>query len=254
MGKVVAVIQARIGSTRLPKKVLKKIVGKPMLWHVVNRVKKAKLADEVVLATTFKEEDKPLLELARKSGVKSFAGSEEDVLDRYFQATTKFGADVIVRVTADCPLIDPEVVDKVIKRFSDGGFDYVSNIVKPTYPDGLDVEVFSYNALKAAWGGAKRSSEREHVTAYIRSHPEMFKIGSVEYEKNLSEMRWTVDTEKDLKFVREVYKRLYKKGGVFLMKDVLKLLEKQPKLAEINRGIARNEGYLKSLREDRVIR
>jgi len=254
MGKVVAIIQARVGSTRLPKKVLKKIVGRPMLWHVIDREKESKLVNEIVLATTSRDEDKPLLELARKSGVKSFAGSEEDVLDRYFQAATKFGADVIVRVTADCPLIDPRIVDKVIKHFSGSGFDYVSNTLKPTYPDGLDVEVFSYDALKKAWENAKRSSEREHVTAYIRNHPETFKIGNVEHEKDLSEMRWTVDTDKDLKFVREIYKRLYKKGRIFLMRDILTLLEKQPELAGINKGIARNEGYLKSLREDRLVR
>lgn len=254
MGKVVAVIQARIGSTRLPKKVLKKIVGKPMLWHVIDRVKKAKLVDEVVLATTLREEDKPLLGLAGESGVKSFPGSEEDVLDRYFQAATKFRADVIVRVTADCPLIDPRIVDKVIKRFLGDDFDYVSNTLKLTYPDGLDVEVFSRDALKKAWGEAKMASEREHVTPYIRKHPELFKIGVVEHEKDLSSMRWCVDTERDLKFVREVYRRLYKKGRIFLMKDVLELLKKHPELAEINKGIERNEGYAKSLREDRLVR
>jgi len=255
MGKVVAIIQARVGSTRLPKKVLKKIAGKPMLWHVIDRVKKAKLVDEVVLATTTKEEDKPLLKLAKESGVKSYAGSEDDVLDRYFRAAVEFGADVIVRVTADCPLIDPEIVDKVIKYFLDGSFDYVSNVrIKPTYPNGLDVGVFSFDALEKAWKEAKKLSEREHVTPYIWNHPEMFKLGNVGHEKDLSEMRWTVDTDKDLKFVREVYKRLYKKGRIFLMKDVLKLLEKQSELAEINKGIARDAGYLKSLREDRLVR
>lgn len=253
MGKVVAIIQARAGSTRLPRKVQKEIVGKPMLWHVIARVKRAKLVDEMILATTLKKEDKTLLKLAEESGVKSYAGSENDVLDRYFQAATKFGADVIVRITADCPLIDPGVVDKVIKHFFDGGFDYVSNTVKLSYPDGLDVEVFSYSALKRAWEGARRSSEREHVTSYMRNHPEMFKIGNVECEKDLSGMRWTVDTELDLKFVKEIYKGLYKEGKIFLMKDVLNLLKKHPKLAEINKGIPRDEGYLKSLREDRVI-
>lgn len=254
MSKVVAIVQARAGSTRLPQKVLKSIAGEPMLWHVIDRLKKSKLVDEIVLATTIKEGDRPLLRIAEKSGIKGFAGSEEDVLDRYFRAATESRADVVVRITADCPLVDPEIVDAMIKRFSDGGFDYVSNIVKPTYPDGLDVEVFSYDALKRVWEGAKRSSEREHVTTYIRNHPKVFKIGNVEHEKDLSEMRWTVDTNKDLKFVREVYKRLYKKGRIFLMRDVLKLLEKQPHLIEINKGIARDEGYLKSLREDRIIK
>jgi len=254
MGKVAAIIQARVGSTRLPRKVLKKIVGKPMLWHVIERVKKARLIDEVVLATTTKKEDKVLLELAKRSGTKSYAGSEEDVLDRYFQAATRFGADSVVRVTSDCPLIDPEVVDKVVRYFFDGGFDYVSNTVKLSYPDGLDVEVLSFRVLKEAWDKARLSSEREHVTSYLKNHPEIFKIGSVENEEDLSHMRWTVDEERDLKFVREVYKRLYREGEVFYMRDVLDLLRKHPKLMEINKGIARDEGYLKSSREDRPVR
>jgi spore coat polysaccharide biosynthesis protein SpsF len=254
MDKIVAIIQARVGSTRLPRKVLKNIVGKPMLWHVIDRVKRATLVDEIVLAATRKEEDKPLLKLAKESGVNSYEGSENDVLDRYFQAATKFGADAIVRITADCPLIDPEVVDKVVKIFLDGGFDYISNTAKLSYPDGLDVEVFSCDTLESAWKDSRKLSEREHVTPYIRKHPKMFRIGGVEYERNLSHMQWSVDTDRDLKFVREVYKRLYKKGRIFFMRDVLKLLKKHPELTEINKGVARNAGYAKSLREDRLVR
>lgn len=254
VGKVVAIIQARVGSTRLPRKVQKSIAGRPMLWHVIERVKRAKLVDEVVLATTSKEEDKPLLDLVKESGIKGYAGSDEDVLDRYFQAATQFGADVIVRITADCPLIDPEIIDKVVKHFLDGDFDYVTNTLKPTYPDGLDVEVFSYEALRKAWGEARMASEREHVTPYIRKHPELFRFRNVEHEKDFSSMRWCVDTEKDLEFVREIYKRLYGKGKIFGMREVLNLLEKHPELMEINKGIARNEGYAKSLREDSVVR
>ncbi|MFB0500160.1 MAG: cytidylyltransferase domain-containing protein [Candidatus Hadarchaeaceae archaeon] len=253
MSKIVAIIQARTGSTRLPKKVLEKIAGKPMLWHVIDRVKNTKLVNEVVLATTSEEEDNPLLKLAEKSGVRGYVGSGDDVLDRYFQAATKFDADVIVRITADCPLIDSEITDKVIKCFLEDDFDYVSNTVKLSYPDGLDVEVFSYDALKKAWKKAKKSSEREHVTPYIKNHPELFKIGSVGHERDLSHMRWCVDTERDLRFVREVYKQLYKKGEIFLMKDVLELLEKHPELMEINKGVTRNEGYFKSLKEEKPL-
>jgi len=229
------------------------IAGKPMLWHVLNRVKQSKLINEVVLATTKKEEDAPLLKIAEECGTKCSAGSEEDVLDRYFQAATKFDADIIVRVTADCPLIDPEVMDKVTSHFLKGDFDYVSNNIKPTYPTGLDLEVFSYNTLKRAWEEARWASEREHVTPYMRNQ-KMFKIGNVEHEKDLSGMRWTVDVKEDLEFVREVYKRLYKKGRIFLMGHVLKLLEEHPELMEINKGIARNEGYLKSLKNDRIVK
>lgn len=244
MNKVTAILQMRIGSTRLPKKILKNIAGKPMLWHFTNRVKKAKLIDEIIIATTTKDEDDMIVKWARSNGLKHYRGSTEDVLDRFYQTATKFKAEVIVRVTPDCPLIDPEVMDKVIKYFLDGDFDYVSNTIKRNYPDGLDTEVFSYDALKKAWKEAKMASEREHVTPYIWKHPKMFKIGSVECEEDLSHMRWCVDTERDLEFVREIYKRLYKEGKVFHMSDVLKLLKKHPELMEINKGIARDEGTL----------
>lgn len=261
MRKVVAIVQARVGSTRLPKKVLKRILGKPMLWHVINRLKKAKLIDEIVVATTQREEDELIVRLSDESGVKSFAGSEEDVLDRYYQAAKTHKADVIVRITADCPLIDPHVVDRVVKHFLDGDFDYVSNTCvepwaacKQTYPDGLDTEVFSFNVLKNAWKEAKMQSEREHVTPYIWKQPDVFKIGRVQYSKDLSHMRWSVDYEKDLRFVREVYRRLYKKGGFFNMEDVLTLLSKYPELMEINSEILINKGYFKSLEKDKMVK
>lgn len=250
--KVVLIIQARVGSTRLPGKVLKDISGKPMLWHVINRVKKAKLINQIILATTNKKEGLPLIEIASEEGIESYAGSEEDVLDRYFQAATKYKADVIVRITADCPLIDPKVMDKAIEHFMKGNFDYVTNTIKYTYPDGLDVEVFSYNALKKAWTEAKFPSEREHVTSYMRKHIEKFKIENVENDENIGHLRWTVDEEKDLEFVREVYKNLYKEGEIFYMEDVLKLLKEKPELVEINKKIIRNEGYLKSLEKDKI--
>lgn len=244
----------RIGSTRLQKKMLKSIVGKPMLWHFMNRVKKAKLIDEIIIATTTKDEDDAIVKLANDNGLKYYRGSTDDVLDRFYQTATKFKVESIVRVTPDCPLIDPEVVDKVIKYFLDGDFDYVSNIVKRTYPDGFDTEVFSYGALKKAWNKARLASEKEHVTPYIWKHPEMFRIGSVEHERDLSHMRWCVDTDRDLKFVREIYKRLHKEGRIFLMKDILELLKKHPELMEINKGIPTNVGYAKSLKEDRPAR
>lgn len=251
MKKIVAIIQARMGSTRLPGKVLKDICGKPMLWYVIERVKRAKLINEIVVATTTNVEDDEIIKIAEQCGVKTFRGSKDDVLDRYYQAAKEFEADIIVRITADCPLIDSEIIDKTVEFFLKGDFDYVSNTVKPTFPDGLDVEVFSFGALKEAWENATKLSEREHVTPYIRRNPEKFKIGSFEAEHDLSHLRWTVDREEDLRFVREVYKRIGKE--IFHMQDVLELLRKHPELAEINRGIKRNEGYEKSLREDREI-
>jgi len=254
--KIGAIIQARTGSTRLHNKVLKDVAGKSMLWHVVNRIKKSKLVDTIIIATTDLEEDKVLLKLAEKWNIDSYAGSENDVLDRYFQASIKYKLKVITRITADCPLIDPHIIDRIVEHFLSGDFDYVSNTLKPTYPDGLDTEVFSFEALKRAWKEAKHTSEREHVTPYIWKHPEKFKLGRVKYDKDLSYMRWSVDEEKDLEFVKVVYKQLYKEGKegkFFYMEDVLDFLKKHPEMMNINKMITRNEGYLKSLKEDKLM-
>lgn len=235
---VVVIIQVRMKSTRLPGKVLKNIAGKPMLVHVVERLKNAKLIDQIVIATT-KDEDKAILKFADKSRVKSFAGSEEDVLDRYYQAARKHKADVVVRITSDCPLIDSEVVDKVVAFYlrNRRRVDYVSNSLKRSYPRGLDAEVFSSGVLKRTWQEAKEPHQREHVTPYIYEHPEIFSLVNIENSEDLSYMRWTVDEERDLEFIREIYKRLYKEGKNFLMKDILALLRKEPQLMEINKNV-----------------
>ncbi len=252
--KIVAIVQARMGSTRLPGKVMREILGKRMLWHVINRLKRAKLINKTIIATTDKESDKPILKLDAEMEIDSFAGSEEDVLDRYYQAATRFSVDIIVRVTADCPLIDPNVVDKVIQRYLRGDCDYAANILRRTYPDGLDVEVFSYVALKKAWNEANWASEREHVTPYIWKNPDSFRLANVENSVHLSHLRWVVDEEADLEFVRQVYKHLYKEGQIFYMNEVLELLRKYPDLKQINQGIATNEGHARSLRKDRVVK
>jgi spore coat polysaccharide biosynthesis protein SpsF len=254
MRKIIAIIQARTGSRRLPAKVMMDIVGKPMLWHVIDRVRHAKRLDDTVIATTTREEDKKILKLVSDAGIKDYAGSEEDVLDRYYQAATIYKADIIVRITADCPLIDPNVIDKAIEFFLSGNFDYVSTSIEPTYPNGLDTEVFTFEALKRAWKEATLASEREHVTPYIWKMPQMFRIENLKNDKDLSYMRWTVDEESDLELVREIYRKLYIDGKTFYMEDVLNLLEKFPEFLDINKGIMRNEGYLKSLREDRQVK
>ena len=254
MSSIVAVVQARMHSTRLPGKVLMDIMGKPMLWHIINRMKRATRLDEIAIATTTREEDRAVIQLARGSQVGSYAGDEDDVLDRYYQAAALYKADIIVRITADCPLIDPRVVDKVVRHFLEGGFDYVSNALQLTYPDGLDTEVFSFHTLERAWKEAKWASEREHVTPYIWKNPDKFRLANVENDISLSHLRWTVDEEEDFEFVRQVYKYLYKEGEVFYMEDILSLLGKYPELKQINQGIPTNEGYAKSLREDRVLK
>jgi spore coat polysaccharide biosynthesis protein SpsF len=254
MTKIIAIVQARLESTRLPGKTMMDIMGRPMLWHVINRLKQSRRLTDIVIATTTNEKDKAIVRLARENSVKSYAGNEEDVLDRYYQAAIKFKTDVIVRLTADCPLIDPEIVDKVIEYFLSGNSDYVSNTVKPSYPDGLDTEVFSFGSLQRAWEEAKLKSEREHVTAYLWKHPELFKIGNVKNDIDLSRFRWTVDIDEDLQFVREIYQRLYIEDRIFYMEDVLKLLKQHPELLAINSSSTRNQGYAKSLSEDKMVK
>lgn len=249
--KTVAIIQARMGSTRLPNKVLADIAGQPMLYYVVTRTQQANTLDLVVVATSDKRADDSVADFCKMNGIACFRGNEDDVLDRYYQAAHSFQADLIVRITADCPLIDPDVIDQVVRFYLDGDYDYVSNVLPPTYPDGIDVEVFSFVALADAWRKARWQSEREHVTAYIHNHPELFQIGNITYKNDLSNLRWTVDEPQDLEFVRAVYNHFG--DTLFQMSDVLTLLKDKPKLMTINMGIQRDEGYEKSLREDHLI-
>ena len=251
MNRIIALIQARMSSTRLPGKILAEIAEQPMLWHVVNRVRQAEALDKVVVATSDDPSDDGVVAFCERQGIPCFRGSGDDVLDRYYQAAKWMSADVIVRITADCPLIDPDVVDDVVKCYMEGDYNYVSNTAPPTFPDGLDTEVFSFQALERAWREAKWLSEREHVTPYIRKHPEVFRTGNVAYREDLSHMRWTVDEPQDLEFVRAVYSFL--KNASFRMADVLNLFKKHSELMEINAGIGRNEGYQKSVREDGLI-
>ena len=249
---IVAIIQARTGSTRLPNKILEDINGKPLLEHVLDRVRLSRLIDKIIIATTTEDKDRVILKMARSWGIDSYTGSEEDVLDRFYQAAKMYGADTVVRITPDDPFKDPEVVDRVIGYYLEhkDGLDYVSNTIKPTYPEGLDVEVFSFDTLERAWQEAGKPSEREHATPYIWNHPELFRLANVENDENLSHLRWTLDTEADLRFTREVYARIYH-GQVFLMKDILALLHTEPELEQINQGTPRNAGYLKSLEQER---
>lgn len=249
--KVATIIQARMGSTRLPGKVMMDIEGKPVLWHVVQRVKAARKSGKVIIATTVEPDDRAIADFASAEGIPFYRGSRDDVLDRYYQAARIYRADPIVRITADCPLLDPDVIDRVVNLYLEGNYNYASNIHPPTFPDGLDTEVFSFAALEKTWHEARLRSEREHVTAYIHKHPDLFIIGNLTCKENLSAQRWTVDEDRDLKFVREVYKRLFVRGRIFYMEDILKLLREHSELSGINKGIERNEGYSKSLREDR---
>lgn len=247
--KASAIIQARIGSTRLPGKVLLRIAGKAVLEHVVERARKATSIKEVVVATTVNSEDTPIAELAGRMGAGVYRGSENDVLDRYYQAAKLFKVKHIVRITADCPLIDPRIIDDVVNLYFNSRADYCSNTLIETFPDGEDVEVFGLDALNDSWKNAKLLSEREHVTPYIKKHTGMFRIETLKNAVNLSGKRWTLDEREDFEFIKMVLGQLYPANPDYSMEDVLKFLAKHPDIEKINGRIARNEGYLKPINE-----
>lgn len=251
MSKITAIIQARTNSIRFPRKVLQRIDDKTMIWHVINRIKNVKSIQQVVLVTTDLEEDQKLLEIAKKSEISVFVGDETDVLDRFFQCAKKFNADPIIRITGDCPLIDPLLVEKMIQFFIQNEFDYISNRIEPTYPDGLDIEIFTFHTLEKVKLNAKLESELEHVTPYITKHPELFKISDFKNNENLSEMRWCVDEREDLVFVKKIYEKLRPKL-IFSMDEILNVLKKEPELLKINAGKIRDQGYLNSLKNDQI--
>ncbi len=251
--KVVAIIQARMSSSRLPGKVLIEIVGKPVLWHIVNRLREAKRVDKIVIASPKKDADKPIMKFAQEHNIDHYEGSERDLLDRIYQAAKKFGADVIVLITADCPLIDPAVVDMTVKYYLDNSdrFDCVSTgtplQTSRPYPDGLDTMVFSFNALEKMWKEVKDPFWREWFAANFCEHPGKYRHTTVPCKENLPYMRWTLDYEDDLEFITEVYKRLYREDRVFLMEDVLELLGQNPELMDINKGHIPEEPFIKAL-------
>jgi len=247
--KPTIIIQARTGSSRLPRKVLSKIQSKPMIWHVINRVKKIKNVEQIILATSTNVSDKPLVKIAEKEKIFAFTGNTNDVLDRYYQASLKYNANPIIRITGDCPLIDPRLITKMLDFFQNKKYDLVANNLNPTYPDGLDASIFSFSALEQAWKKANLQSEREHVVPYITKNKNLFKIFSYENSKNFSNYRWTVDEKNDLSFVRKIY-YLMKPKTIFYSNDILKLIKQNPKLLTINSSINRDEGYAKSLKND----
>lgn len=234
---VVAIVQARMGSARLPGKVLLYIEDKPMLYHVVYRLKHSKLINRIVIATSTNNKDNAIEKFCKEHVLDFYRGDEKDVLDRYYYASMIFDADIVVRVTADCPLVDPNIVDLVIRVHMCGGFDLTTNIIKRTFPRGLDTEVFNLSALEVVYKKAYKSYHREHVTSYFYENPKIFNLYNVENNSDLSYLRWTVDEKRDLLFVREIYKRLYKKNDIFLTQEIIRLLEREPYLLEINKNV-----------------
>ena len=247
--KATVIIQARTQSTRLPNKVLALINDKPLIWYIIERLKSCERVEQIILATSNREEDKKLIEIANDCKVLSFVGDENDVLSRFYQATLKFNADPIVRVTGDCPLVDPDLLDKMLGFYLENNYDFVSNTIIPTYPDGLDIEIFSFKSLRKTFNEAKLKSEKEHVTPYIWKNPGIFQLYNYRNKEELSNYRWTVDEQLDLELIRQIYSN-FKPKIIFSFQDVIEMGKLNPQIFKINEKINRNEGYLKSIKED----
>ena len=245
MNSILTIIQARQNSSRLPNKVLENFSGNSLIWHIIDRLKHSKYINKIIVATGPKELNSQLVEACEKNlGVEVFCGDDFDVLDRFYHAAKPYSPDIIVRVTADDPLKDAAVVDRAIEIIlqSDKKYDYVSNTLKPTYPEGLDIEVFKFSALERAFNEAKLPSEREHVTPFIWKHSQKFNLHNFEYEQDLSHLRLTVDYPDDLDFVKKIYSN-FEKNNYFAMQDILDFLEKNHSLSRTNKDIERNQSY-----------
>lgn len=239
-----AIIQARCGSTRFPNKVFALIDGKPLLWHVVNRLKYATKIDDIIVATTVSEKDDKIEQWCKENHVHCFRGSEENVLNRYYSASQAFPSDYVVRITADDPFKEPKVIDAVISKLIEEGYDHVTNNLPPSFPEGLDCEAFKKEALDRSEKEAETAFEREHVTQYIYHHPEIFKIGNVSNPENLSYLRWTVDKDVDFEMVKAVYAhRNPANKGILLMDEILDILKANPEIEKINSEVERSAMY-----------
>ena len=244
--KVNAIIQARCGSTRLPNKIFMDIHDAPLLWHVVNRLTYVDLIDNIIVATTTNNKDDLTEEWCKKNEIKCYRGSEDDVLNRFYGAATEFPCDIIVRVTADDPFKEPSVIDRIIKKLIDEQLDLSTNVFPPSYPEGLDCEVFTFDVLEKMEKSTNNPYDREHVTPYIYNNPDKFKIGNVSSTKQLSSYRWTIDSIEDYEMVNAIYdKRKNKSDEILLMEEIFKILEENPEIIEINSNVKRSAMYEK---------
>ena len=243
--RVVAIVQARLGSSRLPGKVLADIGGRPMLAHVIERLRRATRLHEIVVATSDMPSDELVAELSRKLGAMTFRGSECDVLDRFYQAATQFAADVVVRVTADCPLVDPRLVDAVVGEVVDRHADCsaVVPLGPRAFPRGFDCEAFTWATLERTWREARAPHERSHVTPFIYEHPEYFRLSALEADRDYRHLRLTVDTIDDLLLVKALYPLLSSRGAKFTWRDCVELLQANPSLGRRNAHV-RQQGLL----------
>lgn len=251
---ITAIIQARLGSSRLPGKVLREVNDRPLLSYMLERVAAAKRIGQVAVATTDRPQDDRIAEFCQKEGVFVFRGNEDDVLDRYYQCASHLKPDtVVVRLTSDCPLIDPKVIDEVVDVYLSGGYDYVANTAPPvgTYPDGMDVEVFSFAVLKRAWQEAKKPSEREHVTFYFWQNPHLFKTFRHDLSEKFSDYRLTVDYPEDFEVIKAILSALYPRNPLFTMQEIIAFLEKNPEIRALNASIGWNQGWQPAFEKDK---
>lgn len=240
-----------MGSSRLPGKVLKKLDNKnTVLDYVINQISHCKLIDKIIIATTQEKHDDVIVEFAKNKGLLYFRGDSLDVLDRYYQCAKTFSVDVIVRATSDNPVNDPEIIDELIKIFLNNKFNYATNELIRSFPQGIFAQIMSFTTLENTWNNAKLPSEREHVSPYIEKNKDKFKIYNLKHADNLSHIRLTVDRENDLLFVQKIIEQIKKKP--ILINDILKVLEKNPDLLEINKNYVLDEGYKKSLNDDKI--
>ena len=237
--KKLIIVQARMTSTRLPGKVMKVVCGKPLLEHLIDRLKRVKYADRIVIATTVNETDDIIVELCEKLDISYYRGSEEDVLGRYYETAVEYGGDIIIRITSDCPVIDPEVVDYLINFFTNNieKYDYVSNTLERSYPKGMDAEIVSFKALKEAHFNAYDPFDREHVTPFIKKRPQQFRLYNILYKTDMSRCRWTLDTPEDLELISKIFESLYYQNTFFSLNDIFSLMERKLEWAAINAHI-----------------
>ncbi len=252
--KYLVLIQARMGSSRLPNKVMQEFSGKTDLQWVLERVTRSRHVDEVMVITSIDKNNLPLIELCARLGIRVFVGSEEDVLDRYYQAARLLQPEYVVRITADCPLFDWRYLDMAIEQLEEDT-DYMAELTE-SFPDGLDIEIIKYSALEESWEKAMMSSEREHVTQYVRKHPERYKLQNLECPiPGIGDKRWTLDEERDFQLISRIYEHFVSRGKEdFVTEDILNFLNENPDLEKINAMYGRNEGLAKSIANDHVIK
>lgn len=236
------IFQARANSTRLKNKIFKKINHKTILELFINRIKRVKKIDCIIAATTLSKKDNKTAHIARINGVNVFRGSEKNVLSRFYKAATKYNLDLIIRCNADCPFIDPKLIDKMLKLYKRKD-DYFSNILNPTFPSGMHIEIFKYNSLKKAYNLAKNRIDKEHVTTFIYNNPRLFNIANYKNNKNLSFHRWTLDFKEDFIFIKTIFKEMNYKEH-FNTNQILKLLKKKPNIMKINYHLKKKQNLI----------